>query len=82
MPEVCNCLEFGPLASELSNRRDKINASRSDGGGPGCERLGVSVMCPQDLHDMGPSRSLGKGYAAMSARVSHILRHRLWTTVA
>ena len=35
MPEVCNCLEFGPLASELSNRRDKINASRSDGGGAG-----------------------------------------------
>ncbi|CAE7840294.1 GALT1 [Symbiodinium sp. CCMP2592] len=29
MPDVCNCLEFGPLASELSNRRDKINASRT-----------------------------------------------------
>ena len=28
---------------------------------------GASVMCPQDLHDVGPSRSLGKGDAAMIA---------------
>ena len=27
-PELCQCLEVGPLATELAQRKDKINASR------------------------------------------------------
>lgn len=29
-PELCSCLESGPLAAELAAREDKINASRSE----------------------------------------------------
>eukprot|EP00434_Breviolum_minutum_P023297 symbB.v1.2.020551.t1/scaffold1731.1/size134469/8 len=28
-PELCQCLEVGPLATELAQRKDKINASRT-----------------------------------------------------
>ena len=38
MPDLCKCLELGPLASELSTRRDKINASRSWGVGGALQR--------------------------------------------
>ena len=30
-PELCQCLEVGPLATELAQRKDKINASRWGG---------------------------------------------------
>ncbi|CAE8734657.1 unnamed protein product, partial [Polarella glacialis] len=29
LPDLCSCLAVGPLAAELSQRKDKINASRT-----------------------------------------------------